>query len=113
MTCWAKEDIPERYNYGTHRRIPPYFCLPETGWTITTSAPGSSWTGGNHGYDNFAPEMEAIFIGNGPDFRSGTTLPIFDNTAVAPLLRHLIGLPRSDQGDSPHDTLFPALSEDK
>ena len=109
MTCWTKDTIPARFNYGTHPRIPSYFCLPETGWTISTSAPNSSWTGGNHGYDNFAPEMQAIFIGNGPDFRQGVMLPIFDNTAVAPLLRKLIGLPPSPQGDSPHDMLYPAL----
>ncbi|MBX7457299.1 ectonucleotide pyrophosphatase/phosphodiesterase [Qipengyuania sp. 1NDH17] len=93
MTCWAKQDIPARYEYGTHDRIPPYFCLPETGWTISRSRSSGSWTGGNHGYDPFAPEMQAIFIASGPAFRSGATTPVFQNTAVAPLLRHLIGLP--------------------
>lgn len=110
MTCWAKEDIPERYNYGTHERIPPYFCLPETGWTITRSAPSSSWTGGNHGYDSFAPEMEAVFIANGPAFREGKSLPIFENTDIAPLLRRLVGLPQADRADGSIDALVPALS---
>ena len=93
MTCWAKEDIPARYEYGTHDRIPPYFCLPETGWTISASRSSSTWSGGNHGYDPFDPEMHAVFIGNGPAFMPGATVPLFQNTAVAPLLRHLIGLP--------------------
>ena len=93
MTCWAKQDIPARYEYGTHERIPPYFCLPETGWTISRSRTPGTWSGGNHGYDPFSPEMRAIFIANGPAFRSGSTTPVFQNTAVAPLLRHLIGLP--------------------
>ena len=93
MTCWAKQDIPARYEYGTHERIPPYFCLPETGWTISRSRSSGTWSGGNHGYDPFSPEMQAIFIANGPAFRSGSTTPTFQNTAVAPLLRHLIGLP--------------------
>ncbi|MBX7531690.1 ectonucleotide pyrophosphatase/phosphodiesterase [Qipengyuania sp. 1XM1-15A] len=110
MTCWAKENIPARYNYGTHERIPPYFCLPETGWTITRSASNASWTGGNHGYDKFAPEMEAIFIANGPAFRQGTSVPIFDNTDVAPLLRHLVGLPQAERADGSIDALVPALS---
>lgn len=109
MACWAKGDIPARYNYGTHPRIPAYFCLPETGWTITRSASDSSWTGGNHGYDPFAPEMQAIFIANGPAFRSGISLPIVDNTAVAPMLRKVIGLPRSERGDGPYDALYPAI----
>ena len=110
MTCWAKENIPARYNYGTHERIPPYFCLPETGWTIARSASGSSWSGGNHGYDSFAPEMQAVFIANGPAFRQGATVPIFDNTDIAPLLRRLVGLPQAEKADGSIDALVPALS---
>lgn len=110
MTCWAKEDIPARYNYGTHKRIPPYFCLPQTGWTITKSASDSSWSAGNHGYDSFAPEMQAIFIANGPAFRRGATVPIFDNTDIAPLLRHLIGLPQAGRADGSITALEGALS---
>ena len=110
MTCWAKQDIPARYQYGTHERIPPYFCLPETGWTITRSAPTSSWTGGNHGFDPFAPEMQAIFIANGPAFRAGTTTPVFANTQVAPLLRQLVGLPQAEAGDPLSGDLLDILS---
>ncbi len=110
MTCWAKENIPARYNYGTHDRIPPYLCLPETGWTITPSAPTSSWTGGSHGYDPFAPEMLSLFIAHGPAFRNGASLPDFDNTDVAPLLRHLVGLRQATRADGSLDTLRPALS---
>lgn len=109
MECWAKQDIPDRYNYGTHDRIPPYFCLPETGWTITRSRSSSTWSGGNHGYDPFAPEMQSIFIANGPDFRAGASLPIFTNTDIAPLLRQLIGLPQADRADGSIDPLRPAL----
>ena len=97
MTCWTKHDIPARFQYGTHDRIPPYFCLPETGWTISRSRSAGAWTGGNHGYDPFSPEMQAIFIANGPAFRQGEITTVFQNTAVAPLLRHLIGLPGSDK----------------
>ena len=99
MTCWRKSEIPARYQYGTHDRIPPYFCLPKTGWTIATSASSATWSGGNHGYDPFAPEMASLFIANGPAFRSGVTLGSFQNTAVAPLLRHLVGLPQAERAD--------------
>ena len=111
MTCWPKDAIPARYNYGTNDRIPPYFCLAETGWSITPKASEARWSGGNHGYDNFAPEMQAVFVASGPAFREGVTLPVVDNTAVAPLVRKLIGLPRSPQGDGPYDALFPAIKQ--
>ena len=109
MTCWAKEDIPARYQYGTHDRIPPYFCLPETGWTISRSQSSSPWSGGTHGYDPFAPEMQAIFIANGPAFRQKATLPGFQNTAIAPLVRHLIGLPQAERADGSLDDVKGAL----
>ena len=46
-----------------------------------------------HGYDNMAPEMRALFIANGPAFARGKTIASFDNVAIEPLLRDLIGLP--------------------
>ena len=99
MECWRKSEIPARFEYGTHRRIPPYFCLPDTGWTIAPTASEGSWSGGNHGYDPFAPEMAALFIANGPAFRNGRTLDSFRNTAVTPLLRKLVGLPQAARSD--------------
>jgi predicted AlkP superfamily pyrophosphatase or phosphodiesterase len=99
MECWRKSEIPARYQYGSHERIPPYFCLPDTGWTISANASGATWSGGNHGYDPFAPEMAALFIANGPAFRSGARIESFQNTSVAPLLRHLVGLSQAERSD--------------
>ena len=110
MTCWAKEDIPARFQYGTHPRIPPYLCLPETGWTISAARSSGHWTGGSHGYDPFAAEMQSLFIANGPAFRKGVTLPAFQNTAVAPLLRQLVGLPQTGRADGSLDATGPAFS---
>ncbi|HEX8387650.1 MAG TPA: ectonucleotide pyrophosphatase/phosphodiesterase [Sphingomonas sp.] len=104
MECWRKAEIPARLRYGKHPRVPPYLCLAQTSWTIAKTAPAKPMTGGNHGYDNDAPEMRALFIANGPAFRAGVTLPVFDNTAVASLLRELIGLPQAQGLDG---TLAP------
>ncbi|MEH3158066.1 MAG: ectonucleotide pyrophosphatase/phosphodiesterase [Sphingomonas taxi] len=93
MTCWRKAEIPARFRYGTNPRIPPYLCLAETGWEVKPTAPTKPRRAGNHGFDNAAPEMAALFVANGPAFAAGRRLPPFDNTAVAPLLRDLIGLP--------------------
>lgn len=93
MDCWRRSEIPARFRYGQNPRIPPYFCLAETGWRITRTRPIGSFTGGDHGYDNSAREMQALFIANGPAFAPGRTLPAVDSTDVAPLLRVLLGLP--------------------
>ena len=104
MTCWRKANIPTRFHYGTNARVPPYLCLAEVGWLVVKSAPEKPFTGGNHGYDNQAAAMRALFIANGPAFRAGRRLQPFANTSVAPLLRDLLALPPGaglDGSDAP------------
>ncbi|MBR0553713.1 ectonucleotide pyrophosphatase/phosphodiesterase [Stakelama marina] len=108
MTCWRKGEIPARFHYGTNRRIPPIFCLADDGWTITPDSTMAGHDGGNHGYDNKAPDMAALFIAHGPRFARGVTLPSFDNVDVEPLLRDLIGLPRNPHDDG-SDAPFKAV----
>ena len=94
MTCWAKGKFPARFHYGRHRRVPPIFCLAQTGWDITTR----DWVakrpigGGNHGFDPHAPEMAAVFVAHGPRIRRGVKLRTVDNVDVYPLLAHLLGV---------------------
>jgi len=104
MRCWRKDRIPARFRYGTNPRVPPWLCLADTGWSILKTAPSQPFAGGNHGYDNQAPEMRALFIAQGPAFAAGKRLPTFDNVDVAPLLRDLLGLPAArglDGSDAP------------
>jgi len=93
MTCWNKADIPARFRFGRNPRVAPILCLAETGWLVLKTMPSTATSGGNHGYDDRAPEMRALFVANGPAFRSGARLAEFPNTDVAPLLRDLLGLP--------------------
>jgi len=112
MTCWRKEEIPARYQYGSHPRIPPYFCLPETGWTIAAARSPVAWSGGNHGYDPFDPAMMSLFIAHGPAFGPGVEIGEFQNTAIAPLLRHLIGLPGQSSQQDAKAVFGPALIQE-
>jgi predicted AlkP superfamily pyrophosphatase or phosphodiesterase len=110
MQCWRKDRIPARYHYGKNPRVPPYFCLPETGWEITTHAykpKKPQW--GNHGYDPYAPEMAAVFVASGPAFRRGVALASFDNVDVYPLLTRLLGV-RGEPGDGRLADLQDALT---
>ena len=94
MTCWRKGEIPARYHFGTHRRIPPIFCLPRTGWLITTRAAiaKAPIKGGAHGFDPYAPEMAAVFVAHGPNIRHGVKLRTTDNVDVYPLVARLLGV---------------------
>jgi predicted AlkP superfamily pyrophosphatase or phosphodiesterase len=103
MTCWCKAEIPQRFHYGANPRVPPYFCLAETGWEITTRAYVAAHPKpnlGDHGFDPAAPEMQALFIANGPDIRPGSRPAVFDNVDVYPLLTRLLGVrPQPGDGD--------------
>ena len=108
MQCWRKSDIPARLHFGTHRRVAPILCLAETGWGITKARPAQPRTGGDHGFDNAAPEMLALFVANGPAFRKGITLPTFDNVDVEPLLVKLLHV-TGPKVDGTAETFAPAL----
>ncbi|HEY3947758.1 ectonucleotide pyrophosphatase/phosphodiesterase [Phenylobacterium sp.] len=101
MQCWKKADIPARYHYGKNPRVPAIFCLPQTGWEITSHDYHPRTVDvGDHGFDNFAPEMRAIFVANGPAFRKGVRLPTFDNVDVYPLVAKLLGvMPKPNDGN--------------
>jgi len=104
VQCWPKAEIPARFRYGRNPRIPQFLCLADPGWLVLAKPPASPVRGGNHGYDNAAPEMQALFIGSGPGFRPGVRLATFDNLAIEPLLRRLLGLPPGTNRDG---TLAP------
>jgi predicted AlkP superfamily pyrophosphatase or phosphodiesterase len=108
MSCYRKEDLPERLHYGQNARVAAIVCLAEAGWSIISGTPQYPLAGATHGWDPAWAEMDALFLANGPAFHAGLTLPTFDNVHVQPLLAQLIGVtpPASDGSIS---TLAPAL----
>ncbi|WP_326525891.1 alkaline phosphatase family protein [Sphingomonas sp.] len=109
VQCWPKEQIPARFHYGRNPRVPPWFCLADPGWRIVEGKPNRE-EGGEHGYDNDAPDMRALFIASGPAFRRGVTLPSFDNVDIYPLLRRLLGLPPATDVDGSDAAFDDALT---
>jgi predicted AlkP superfamily pyrophosphatase or phosphodiesterase len=99
MTCARKEDLPERLHWGKNPRVAAIICIAEAGWTILPGPPTYPVKGGAHGYDNADPEMLALFIASGPAFAKGAQLHVFDNVAVAALLRAVLGLPEDVEAD--------------
>lgn len=104
MQCWRKADLPARFHFGQHPRIPPLLCLADAGWVITSKARSERkkpFSHGEHGYDNENPDMRALFVAHGPAFARGRNVPGFDNVDVYPLLVHLLGIHgvAGDDGD--------------
>ena len=109
--CWRKSELPARWHYGTHPRVPPIVCQMDEGWDAifrAEIAKRPSHARGSHGFDPELPSMRAAFIGHGPAFHAGARLPVFDNVDVYPLLARLVGVP-AEPGDGEIAPLLPAL----
>jgi predicted AlkP superfamily pyrophosphatase or phosphodiesterase len=110
--CWRKADLPARWHYGTHVRIPAIVCQMDEGWDAVSrrivADRGDNGTRGSHGYDPALTSMQAVFVASGPAFRNGVRLPAFDNVDVYPLLTRLLHIvPAPNDGDI--TPLLPAL----
>jgi predicted AlkP superfamily pyrophosphatase or phosphodiesterase len=110
--CWRKAELPARWHYGSHPRIPPIVCQMHEGWDALPAARAAERppTGlrGSHGYDPALPSMRAVFVARGPAFRQGATLAPIDNVDVYPLLARLLGIPAAPNDGDPQ-ALLPAL----
>jgi predicted AlkP superfamily pyrophosphatase or phosphodiesterase len=100
--CWRKQDVPPRWHYGSHPRVPPIVCQADVGWDLTTRASQPrTTTGGAHGFAPEAPQMRAVFVADGPDFADGVRMAAFDNVDVYPLVMRLLGVPaQPNDGDA-------------
>ncbi len=108
MTCWKKSQIPARLHYGHNARVPPLFCMAQDGWLMVSSQTSLQHHGkpiqGEHGFDNAAPDMRALFLAHGPAFRRHAVVPEFINVDVYPLMTHLLGIPAQ-----PNDGSYDAV----
>lgn len=107
--CWRKQDLPMRWQYGQHPRVPAILCQADPGWRVLMHGmPDASKRRGEHSFAPETPEMRATFVATGPDFISGTQLPAFDNVDVYPLMTHLLHItPAANDGTL--QPLLPAL----
>jgi predicted AlkP superfamily pyrophosphatase or phosphodiesterase len=109
--CWRKDEVPERFQYGRHRRVAPIVCLATTGWYLTTreAQPSpSAGVKGQHGFDPYDPTMAALFISHGPSIRPGAAVAPFDNVHVYPLLVRLTGV-KQEPSDGDLAVLAPLM----
>ncbi|TVR19838.1 MAG: alkaline phosphatase family protein [Balneolaceae bacterium] len=93
-SVYLREDLPERFRFRDHYRIPEIIMIADVGFTIT-SRPFFEDRGiiaGNHGYDNRAPEMHTFFAAKGPDFKSGDVAPPLESVHIYELMARILNL---------------------
>ncbi|MGM0746024.1 MAG: ectonucleotide pyrophosphatase/phosphodiesterase [Bacteroidota bacterium] len=107
---YKKEDLPKRYHFKNHPRVPEIILIADLGYSITTSErlATNGISGGAHGYDNEHPEMRSFFLANGPSFRRGERTQGFQNIHLYELMNHLLNLEPAPN-DGSVDSLFHIL----
>ncbi len=100
IKAYKKEDIPERLVYGKHERVSNLVVIPDIGTYVHFRPQSTPRLAATHGYDNFAPEMEAIFYAAGPSFKKNVVLPTMANVNLYLIIATLLGLdPAPNDGD--------------
>lgn len=101
ITVWKKNEIPAKYVYGTHPRIGDLVVMPDIGTYVQFREQSNPRQGATHGYDNFTPEMEAIFYAAGPSFKKNTEVPTMANVNLYLLITRLLDIqPAPNDGDN-------------
>ena len=113
FSVYRLKDMPARLHDDANPRTGDPVVVPNGPYAIRAHAGGRDRppTTGSHGYDpSQVKEMRAIFFAEGPAFKSGVTLPPFENVDVYPLVAHILGLtpPPIDGTDAP---FAPALKK--
>lgn len=101
VTVWKKDEIPAKFVYGKNPRIGDLVVMPDIGTYLDFRPEMRPALAATHGYDNYAPEMEAIFYAAGPSFRQHAKLPAMANVNLYLIIAHLLDIkPAPNDGDS-------------
>ncbi|MBK9389629.1 MAG: alkaline phosphatase family protein [Bacteroidetes bacterium] len=100
VRAWRKSQLPQKWNYGTHSRIPEIVVVADSSWSIGTRTTASA-NKGAHGYDNYNPDLFSIFFAAGPAFKKNYTFRELKNVDVYNLVCRIIDIkPSPNDGNS-------------
>ncbi|CAN0871229.1 Ectonucleotide pyrophosphatase/phosphodiesterase family member 3 [Linum grandiflorum] len=93
LKVYLKEDLPERLHYSESDRIPPIIGIVAEGYMVAQRrTAGEEMCWGSHGYDNELFSMRTIFVGRGPRFGQGVTVPSFENVELYNMVTSILGV---------------------
>jgi predicted AlkP superfamily pyrophosphatase or phosphodiesterase len=104
LLVYTRDTLPAEYRLRGHPRLPQVIGIADDGWHVTTR----EWLereegripGGTHGYDPRHRSMHGLFVGVGPQFKSGVVVPAFENIHIYELICRVLGLrPASNDGN--------------
>lgn len=91
---YLKQDVPDRFRFKNHYRVPEIIIIADLGYSITSRDffERRGLIAGTHGWDNLLPEMHAFFLASGPDFANGLTTPPFEMVHLYELMCEILKL---------------------
>lgn len=104
MRVWKKAEVPPRYHFSEHKRVPDVVAEADLGWMISSKQyydrlePGK--LGGMHGWDPAWQNMHGIFIAHGPAFAAGSKTPALRSIDLYSLMAELMQIEPVDTDGS-------------
>jgi predicted AlkP superfamily pyrophosphatase or phosphodiesterase len=91
---YLREDVPERFRFSNHYRIPEIVMIADMNYAITDRDyyERRGIIAATHGYDNLAPEMHTFFAVKGPAFKQGEVVPPFESVHIYELMSRILNL---------------------
>ncbi|XP_051880265.1 venom phosphodiesterase 2-like [Pristis pectinata] len=89
---YLKHHLPKRLHYASSRRIEDVNLYMDPQWQAGLKPPFKYCTGGFHGSDNQYKNMQTIFVGHGPGFKTRTEVQPFSNIEVYNLMCDLLNI---------------------
>lgn len=113
MRVWARADIPARYRFGTHSRVPDVVAEADLGWLISNRPFQAGQRRfpllGQHGWDPALRQMHSVLVLHGPGFEAGGRIPSVRSVDLYPLMAYLLDLepaPEQEGSLAPWSALF-------
>ncbi|KAF2363587.1 DNA/RNA non-specific endonuclease [Trinorchestia longiramus] len=85
MSVYHKLHSPARWHFGGQRRIEDIFLDLTKGYQVDVDGTYKADLG-DHGYDNYIADMNALFLAYGPAFKNGLEVEAFQNIELYNLM---------------------------
>jgi predicted AlkP superfamily pyrophosphatase or phosphodiesterase len=96
FAVYRRKDVPEHLHFDYNLRIGDPVVIPNGPYLMrarNTGSPNETLPKGMHGYDpEMMKEMRSAFYAVGPAFKTGATLPPFENVNLYPMMANILGL---------------------
>jgi len=99
---YLKDEMPERFHFSNHYRIPEIIMIADISYSITTQEnfEDRGVVPGMHGFDNMAPEMHTFFAAKGPAFKVNEVEGPVELVNIYELISHLLQIEAAENDGS-------------